>query len=79
MENLRSKLYWIGVLIAYLTAFLLFGVIIALSFGLPDTMVGGLLAYSFIICGLIFGSDDETLEIVKYVLTKGEKGSLPRT
>lgn len=78
MKNIKSTLYWIGFLAAYLAAFMLFGLIVAFVFKLPDNMVGGMLSYSLIICGLLFAADDETRELVKYIATHGERGNLPR-
>ena len=50
MKKLKSSIYWIGVLVSYLLAFSLFGIIIAVVFGFPDSLLGGFASWSLIIC-----------------------------
>lgn len=75
-EKMKSALYWLGFLLSYMVSLMVFGMIVAFIFHLPNTMVGGMLAYTLIACGMLFTAEDETLEIIKYLVTKGEKGSL---
>lgn len=70
MKKLKSRLYWIAVLVSYLLAFTLFGIIIAVVFGFPDSLIGGFASWSLIICFLLFGADDETREAVKVIIKK---------
>lgn len=70
MKKVPSALYWLAILIAYLLAFTLFGIIIALSFGLPNTLLGGFASWSLIICFLLFAADDETRNTIKKLIMK---------
>ena len=71
MEKFKSSIYWIGVLVSYLLAFSLFGIIIAVVFGFPDSLLGGFASWSLIICFLLFGAEDKTREGVKNIIRKG--------
>ena len=70
MKKFKSCFYWIAVLVSYLLAFTLFGIIIAVVFGFPDSLIGGFASWSLIICFLLFGADDETREAVKAIIKK---------
>ena len=70
MKKLKSSIYWIGVLVSYLLAFSLFGMIIAVVFGFPDSLLGGFASWSLIICFLLFGAEDKTREAVKNIIRK---------
>ena len=70
MKKLKSSIYWIGVLVSYLLAFSLFGIIIAVVFGFPDSLLGGYAPCSLIICFLLFGAEDKTREAVKNIIRK---------
>ena len=59
MEKVKSCLYWLGVLVSYLAAFTLFGMIIVFMLHLPvDSMFSGFAAWSFIACAFLFTDDD---------------------
>lgn len=70
MKKFKSCLYWIAVLVSYLLAFTIFGIIIAVVFGFPDSLLGGFASWSLIICFLLFGAEDETREAVKRIIMK---------
>ena len=70
MKKFKSSIYWIGVLVSYLLAFSLFGIIIAVVFGFPDSLLGGFASWSLIICFLLFGAEDKTREAVKNIIRK---------
>ena len=70
MKKLKSSIYWTGVLVSYLLAFSLFGIIIAVVFGFPDSLLGGFASWSLIICFLLFGAEDKTREAVKNIIRK---------
>ena len=65
MKKFKNTAYWLGVLVSYFMAFILFAFIICVALGLPDTMLGGIIASALILVGLVFGARDETLEILK--------------
>lgn len=73
MKKLKNSVFWIGVLAIHLVAFVLFGLIIALSLNLPDTMLGGMTSLSLVICGLIFAADDEDRALLKRLVVKDKK------
>lgn len=70
MKKLKSSIYWIGVLVSYLLAFSLFGIIIAVVFGFPYSLLGGFASWSRIICFLLFGAENKTREAVKNIIRK---------
>ena len=70
MKKLKSSIYWIGVLVSYLLAFSLFGIIITVVFGFPNSLMGGFASWSLIICFLLFGAEDETREAIKNIIRK---------
>ena len=70
MKKFKSSIYWIGVSVSYLLAFSLFGIIIAVVFGFPDSLLGGFASWSLIICFLLFGAEDKTREAVKNIIRK---------
>lgn len=51
MKKFKSALHWIWVLTAYIIAFTIFGIIIALTLDLPDTMLGGMASLWLIVSG----------------------------
>ena len=65
MKKFKNAAYWVGVLVSYFMAFILFSFIICVALGLPDTMLGGIFASALILAGMIFGAKDETIEILK--------------
>lgn len=73
MKNVKSFFYWVGVLIANLAAFNLFALIIAMLLKLPNVMASGFVAWSVIICCLVFAAEDETRETIKGLLKKHDK------
>lgn len=68
MKKILNALYWIGILLVHVVAFGLLSFIVGLAFGFSDTLLGGIAAYGFIICGLLFGADDEDREIIKKLM-----------
>lgn len=70
MKKFKSALYWFGVLVSYLVAFTLFGMIVVFMLGLPlDSMFSGFAAWAFIICGFLF-TDDDLRETIKKLIKK---------
>ena len=70
MEKVKSCLYWLAVLVSYLAAFTLFGMILVFLLGLPkDSMFSGFAAWSLILCGFLF-TDDELRETLKKLIQR---------
>ena len=70
MEKVKSFFYWLAVLVSYLVAFTLFGMILAFILRLPlDSMFSGFASWSFIICGFLF-TDDEAREAIKKLVQR---------
>lgn len=65
MKKVKSFFYWLGVLAFYLVGYSVFGMIVGMLLKLPNTMFSGFVAWSVIICGLLFTADDETKEFIK--------------
>ena len=73
MKRIKESLYWIAVLISYLLAFTVFGMIIVFLLKLPpDSMFSGFVAWSLIACMVLFTADEKTLEMLKK-FAKGDK------
>lgn len=70
MKKLLKTLYWIGILLVHIAAFGLLSFIVGLAFGFSDTMVGGIAAFGSVICGLLFGADDEGRELIKKLIIR---------
>ena len=65
MKKLKSCLYWFAVLVSYLVAFTLFGMIVVFILRLPvDSMFSGYASWALILCGFLF-TDDEVREGLK--------------
>lgn len=75
MKKLKSSIYWIATLISYLLAFSIFGIIIAVVFRFPDSLIGGFASWSLIICFLLFGAEDKTREAIKNIIRKEPSAS----
>ena len=73
MKKLKNTLYWIGYIIVTLLAYNLFALIIVMSLALPDSTVSGFVAWSVIICMMLFAADDETLAKFKDLFGGGRK------
>ena len=66
MKKIKEGLYWIAVLISYLVAFTLFGMIVVFLLRMPvDSMFSGFAAWSILICCMLFGAEEETLDMIK--------------
>lgn len=61
MKKLANVLYWLGYIAVNLLAYNLFALILVMCLALPDTALSGFIAWTLIICGVLFASDDETL------------------
>lgn len=73
MKKFKSMMYWVGVLVSYLVAFTLLGMILVFILRLPlDSMFSGFAAVAFIICALLFTADDETRDMIKKIIKKGD-------
>lgn len=70
MKNILNTLYWIGILLVHIAAFGLLSFIVGLALGFSDTLIGGISAYGFIICGLLFGADDEDRDLIKKLIIR---------
>ena len=71
MKKIKSFFYWPVVLFVHLVAFFVMAYILAVVFGLPDNIGGGIISCVLIICGLILTADDDTLDFVKKTIKKG--------
>lgn len=70
MKKIKDCIYWLAVLVSYLVAFTLFGMILVFVLRLPlDSMFSGFAAWSFIICGFLL-TDDEAREAIKKLIQR---------
>lgn len=61
MKKFKSVLYWFGYIAVNLLAYNLFALIVVMCLALPNTILSGFIAWTLIICGMLFAADDDAL------------------
>lgn len=69
MKKFKDFLYWVGVLLGNVFAYLMLAFLFALSLGLPNEMWSAFVGIALVIFGIVFTADDKKLDLLKKFAT----------